>query len=113
MHKQCVKGPFLLPLKKGPGFSSEGVILLLLLFSDLKMNKSDGTQLVSNHFTCASSALTQPLSKLFTAMLQHGYIPKSLRDCVSQPILKPGKDPSDSDNYRPIALAPTVSKIFE
>ena len=81
--------------------------------SHLKLNKSDGTQLVSNHFTCASPALTQPLSKLFTAMLQHGYVPKSLRDCVLQPILKPGKDPSDSDNYRPIALAPTLSKIFE
>ena len=43
----------------------------------------------------------------------HGYVPKSVRDCVLQPILKPGKDPSDSDSYRPIALAPTLSKIFE
>ena len=58
----------------------------------------------------ASSALTQPLSKLFTAMLEHGYVPESLRDCVLQPILKPGKDPSVSDNCHPIALAPTLSK---
>ena len=77
------------------------------------MNKSDGTQPVSNHFTCASSALTQPLSKRFTAMLWHGYVPESLRDCVLQPILKPGKDPSDSDNDCPIALASILSKIFE
>ena len=66
-----------------------------------------------NHFTCASSTLTQPLSKLFPAMLRHDYVPKSLRDCVLQPILKPGKDPSDSDNYHPIASAPTLSNIFE
>ena len=29
------------------------------------------------------------------------------------PIPKPGKDPASSDNYRPIALAPTLSKVFE
>ena len=46
-------------------------------------------------------------------MLRHGYVPKSLRDCVLQPIIKTGKDPSDSDSYRPIALAPILSKVFE
>ena len=28
-------------------------------------------------------------------------------------ILKPGKDPSQSDNYRPIALASNFSKVLE
>ena len=46
-------------------------------------------------------------------MLRHGYVPNSLRDCILQPIPKPGKDPSNSDNYRPIALAPTLSKVLE
>ena len=46
-------------------------------------------------------------------MLRHDYVPDSLRDCILQPILKPGKDPSTSDNYRPIALTPTLSKVFE
>ena len=46
-------------------------------------------------------------------MLRHGHVPKCLRDCVLQPIPKPGKVPSDSDNYRAIALAPTLSKVFE
>ena len=46
-------------------------------------------------------------------MLRHGYVPAPLRDCVLRPIIKPGKDPCDSDSYRPIALAPTLSKIFE
>jgi hypothetical protein len=50
---------------------------------------------------------------LFTAMLRHGYVPNSLRDCILQPIPKPGKDYSNSDNYRPIALALTLSKILE
>ena len=67
----------------------------------------------SNYFICASSVLSAFLSKLFTAMLRHGYVPKSLRDCILQPIPKPGKDSSVSDNYRSIALAPTLSKVFE
>ena len=46
-------------------------------------------------------------------MLRHGYIPECLCDCILKPILKPGKDPSNSDSYRPIALAPTLSKLFE
>ena len=54
----------------------------------LKLNKSDGTQLASNHFIYAATPLSKPLSKLFTAMLQHGYVPESLRDCVLQPIVK-------------------------
>ena len=45
--------------------------------------------------------------------MRHGYVPNSLRDCILQPIPKPGKDLSNSDNYRPIALAPTLSKVFE
>ena len=65
----------------------------------LKRGKSDGTPLCSNHFICISEVLCEPLSKLFTAILRHGHIPSCLRDCILQPIPKPGKDPSVSDNY--------------
>ena len=60
-----------------------------------------------------SPVLSEFLSDLFTAILRHRYVPNSLRDCILQPIPKPGKDPSSSDNYRPIALASTLSKVFE
>ena len=46
-------------------------------------------------------------------MIRHGYVPSAIRNCVLQPLLKPGKDPCKSDSYRPIALAPTLSKAFE
>ena len=81
--------------------------------SHLKFDKSDGTVLNSNHFICAASVLSTCLSKLFTAMLRHGHVTKSLRECVMQPIPKPKKDASVSDNYRSIALAPTLRKVFE
>ena len=38
---------------------------------------------------------------------------KLLRNCTLIPIPKPGKDPSRSDNYRPITLAPNLSKVLE
>ena len=78
--------------------------------SQLKPGKHDGSRFISNHFIHAKEVLSDPLSKLFTAMLRHGVIP---RDCILVPVPKPGKDPACSDSYRPIALAPTLSKVFE
>ena len=46
-------------------------------------------------------------------MIRHGYVPSAIRNCILQSLLKPGKDPCESDSYRPIALAPTLSKVFE
>ena len=60
--------------------------------SRIKADKSDGSTLSSNHFICASSSLSDYLAKLFTAMLWHGYVPHCLRNCILQPIPKPGKD---------------------
>ena len=68
----------------------------------------DGSMFMSNHFIYAKDALSAPLSRLFTAMLRHGIVPDFLRDCILVPIFKPGKDPSSSDSYHPIALAPTT-----
>ena len=81
--------------------------------SQLKSGKHDGSILMSNHFIYAKDALSAPLSQLFTPMLRHGIVPDTLRDCILVPIPKPGKDPSSSDSYRPIALAPILSKVFE
>ena len=66
----------------------------------IKPGKSDGTDLFSDHFRYASSSLSDFLAKFFTVMLRHGHIPESLRDCVLQPVLKPGKDPCCSDQAR-------------
>jgi hypothetical protein len=80
--------------------------------SHLKMAKSDGTALISNHFICASSVLSAFLRKLFTVTFRHGYVPTSLCDCILQPIPKPGKDPSISGNYRSIVHVSTYTKPY-
>ena len=81
--------------------------------SQLRSGKHDGSILMSNHFIYAKDALSAPLSRLFTAMLRHEIVPDTLRDCILVPIPKSGKDPSSSYSYRPIALAPILSKVFE
>ena len=81
--------------------------------SCLKRFKSDGTPVSSNHLLYAAPALTNFLWSFFTAILRHGYMPKALADCILVPSLKSNKDPTSSDNYRPIALAPNLSKILE
>ncbi len=79
----------------------------------LGRNKSDGSNLSSNHYVLAASILAPPVAEFFSALLRHGFIPTGIRDCVLIPIPKPLKDPSVSDSYRPIALAPNLSKILE
>ncbi len=82
-------------------------------FQRLKLHKHDGTNLLSDHLICASPAIDQFVADLFSSILRHGYMPSSLRDCILVPIPKGNKDPTSSDNYRPIALAPTLSKALE
>ncbi len=42
-----------------------------------------------------------------------GNMPEPLRNCMIVPIPKSAKDPANSENYRPVALAPTLSKALE
>ncbi len=53
------------------------------------------------------------VASLFTGTLRHGYMPEAIRNCILVPIPKGDKDPANSDNYRPIALAPTLRKALE
>ena len=79
----------------------------------LKPRKCDSVTLYSEHLRHACPAISEHLACLFTSCLRHGYMPKCLRDSVIIPIQKNNKDSSHSDNYRPIALASSLSKVIE
>ena len=64
-------------------------------------------------FIKALPVIADFLSSLFTVLLRHGYLPACLKDCILVPVPKSGKDPTNVDNYRPIALASTLSKALE
>lgn len=51
--------------------------------------------------------------RLFNRVWETGKIPIAWKQSVIVPILKPGKDPSDPSNYRPIALTSQLGKTME
>lgn len=51
-----------------------GLFRQLPSLSHLKLGKSEGTNLLPNHFVYVSSILSEFLSDLFTAMLRHGMV---------------------------------------
>ena len=54
------------------------------------------------------------MSLCFTLCLAHGYLPPAMIETTIVPIVKnKSGNLSDSSNYRPIALATIVSKMFE
>ena len=58
--------------------------------------------------------ISHVLSKLFRAMLIHGYVPHAFGSGIIIPLLKDASlDKTNMDNYRAITLSPVISKLFE
>ena len=91
-------------------FSKDDVLVAL---SILKNKKSDSSGISTEHLKHSSSAIAESLALLFTSILRHGYMPKCFRDCVLVPIQKGSNDATLSQNYWPIALASSLSKVLE
>lgn len=68
----------------------------------------------AEHLKFASMRLAPLLALCFTSFVMHGFMPDSLMTVLVVPVIKDkvGKVGS-SDNYRPIALANTLSKVVE
>jgi hypothetical protein len=56
--------------------------------------------------------LSSPLAFIFNQCMNHGYLPPVWLQAFITPIFKKG-DPTDPNNYRPIALTCTMCKIME
>ena len=72
---------------------------MLSALESLKPGKTDSDRVSSNHL---KFAIAESVASFFTAILRHGYMPKSFRDCVVIPIPKSCNDLASSENYRPI-----------
>ena len=83
--------------------------------SSLKNGKSSGVdQLFAEHVKNADKRVTVLLSLLFNACVIHGFLPVGLVETVIVPIIKNARENiSSKDNYWPIALTNTLSKIIE
>jgi len=56
--------------------------------------------------------LAIPLSHIFNLSIENGYFPSKLKSCRVIPIFKSGNT-DDCDNYRPISLLSSLSKVLE
>ena len=88
---------------------------ICLAIRQLADNKSCGMDnITAEHLKLASPRLTALLSMCFTGLLMHGILPDSLLTVTLVPVIKDkaGKVGSMA-NYRPIAIASILSKVFE
>ena len=81
----------------------------------LKLGKSCGSDgIAAEHFKFAHPRICIYLSLLFTCFLIHGHLPANFMKSSIVPIVKnKAGDTSDKNNYRPIALVTSCSKLFE
>lgn len=83
--------------------------------NSLECGKSCGLDgLYAEHLKFASPLLHHYLSKCISSMFVHGFLPDSLISVVLVPVIKDKNAKiSSKDNYRPIALASSLSKLIE
>ena len=85
------------------------------IISKLECGKSAGPDGIDAEYLKFSNIKIHVLlSMCFTLCLTHGYIPPAMIETTIVPIVKnKSGNLSDSNNYRPIALATIVSKMLE
>ena len=86
-----------------------------LIAKSLSSGKSSGVdEIPCEFYKHATPQVMCWISSMINAILIHGHIPSSITKVILTPILKSSlKDPCCSANYRPIAIASSISKIVE
>ena len=70
--------------------------------------------ITAEHFHYCDNSISLSLSILFNMCLIHGFLPKPCLETIIVPIIKnPNNNIQDVSNYRPIAVATVISKLFE
>lgn len=89
--------------------------MITQVIKELKAGKAAGPDAISaEHCKLASPLISDVVALLLESSMCHGYIPQPLMQVKIVPILKKkGLDRTIANNYRPIALATAISKIYE
>lgn len=94
-----------------PGITEEEIRITILASNP---NKAAGHDCASNKILkLIPAAGILFLAILFNTILHIQTYPETWKRAVVIPLPKPGKNPADPANYRPISLLPCISKVFE
>lgn len=86
---------------------------ILRTIKSLKNTSSAGPdEITTKILKILSSEITLPLEYLINLSITQGYFPSNLKQSIVIPIYKSGNK-SDTNNYRPITLLNSLSKVFE
>ena len=86
---------------------------ILKIISDFQAKKSTGHDQISMSFLKnISHCISYPISLIVNKSLNQGIFPRAMKLAKVVPIYK-NKDKNKFDNYRPISLLPSISKITE
>ena len=101
------------PITSSVFMSPTDIIEIEDLIDKLKLGKACGLYGISSSFIKHGKAeIATILTKLINECIEKGYFPTCLKRALVVPIHK--KDEKDiPDNYRPISLLPSISKLFE
>ena len=83
------------------------------LIGSLKNKTSSGHDGISNKILKGiTDSIVEPLNIIFNKSLEEGVFPTDMKKADTVPLYK-SKDKDDKNNYRPISLLLTVSKLLE
>ena len=87
---------------------------VLRTLNSIDVNKSSGSDaLPAKLIRMIALLIVTPLTQLFNKSLALGIFPNSWKEANVTPIFKKKGSASDPQNYRPISLLPTLSKVLE
>lgn len=113
LNQQTCGSPVLNPSTNSMFLTQTDPQEIFKILKTLKTKKSHGIdQLPPILFKFCAEELALPLSLLINQSFEEGTFPNLLKRSIIKPIHKKNTK-TDPNNYRPIALLPTASKIFE
>lgn len=84
------------------------------IIRNIKQNKAPGFDFIDyNLIKRINNSAPQLLLTLLNTCLRLEYFPKSFKIGIVVLFQKPGKDPTNPKNYRPICLLPALGKMLE
>ena len=83
------------------------------MIEKLDNNKATGLDGISPKILkLCKDFISKPISVIINSCISTGIFPVNLKKASVKPLFK-GGDKSDPNNYRPVSVLPTISKIFE